>query len=126
MKTNQIFIMLFFVASVAITGCSNNSQNEISNGDSSDNTTKKGASYNDDGTSYKIVLYDDVEGDLFTPEGGRICGVEKRKSNDEIEFRLTKSIRLLGNKTDSLSMNASMTDAALVYEASSLSKNKKI
>ena len=100
MKTNQIFIMLFFVASVAITGCSNNSQNEISNGDSSDNTTKKGASYNDDGTSYKIVLYDDVEGDLFTPEGGRICGVEKRKSNDEIEFRLTKSIRLLGNKTD--------------------------
>ncbi len=28
---------------------------------------------------------------------------------------------LLGNETDSLSMNASMTDAAMVYEASSLS-----
>ena len=55
---------------------------------------------------------------------------QRKRANELYEKRYFENLawqkslnarNLLGNKIDNLSMNASMTDAAMVYEASSLS-----
>ena len=60
---------------------------------------------------------------------------QRKRANELYEkryfenFAWQKSLNarnLLGNKIDSLSMNASMTDAAMVYEASSLSADSGV
>lgn len=52
---------------------------------------------------YYVVLYKDNTGGLFTPEGGRICGVEAPQGRKEpLELKLTSQISIMGNNSNRL------------------------
>ena len=52
---------------------------------------------------YCIVLQSDNYGEFIAPNGGHICGVEKRdRGNDNIYFKMTKTLTILGHNTNDL------------------------
>lgn len=51
---------------------------------------------------YCIIVQSDNFGEFIAPNGGHICGVEMRSDHNPPEFKLTKTLTVLGHNTDRL------------------------